>query len=58
MVVHGSTHAQPLSSLAAGLDPFGETCVPGGAQLGNCELEQPLDRQRLAADLADHHKAR
>src|SRR5579859_3084429 len=44
--------------LAAALDPFGQPAVPGRAQLGDCDLEQPVNSKRVATDLADHDKAR
>src|SRR5437764_8068939 len=43
--------------LAAGLDPFGQPALPDLPQLGNCELEQTVDRQHVAANRADHDKA-
>src|ERR1700733_378221 len=39
--------------LAAALDPFAQPAVTGVTQVGNWDVEQPLDRQGVAADLAD-----
>ena len=57
--IHGSTHAQPPSRLAAGLDPFGEACVPRAARNSEtASSSSPSMASVVAADLADHDKAR
>src|ERR1700733_1209464 len=43
-----------LPRLAAALDPFPQPALACIAQLGNWDVEQSLDRQGVAADLADH----
>src|SRR6185437_5667234 len=43
--------------LAAALDPFGQPAVPSRAQIGNCDVEQPVNPKRVAADLANHDEA-
>src|ERR1700733_9253975 len=43
--------------LAAALDPFAQTRLARLAQLGNCDLEQALDPQHVAAYLTDHDEA-
>ena len=40
--------------LAAALDPFAQTRLARRVQLGNWEIQEPVDPQRIAADLADH----
>src|SRR5580704_17510080 len=44
--------------LAVGLDPFPQARVACVTQFGKWDLEQSVDRQGIAADLADHYKWR
>src|ERR1700751_4219756 len=43
--------------LAAALDPSGQTALPDRPQLGDPNVEQTVDAQNLATDLADHDEA-
>ena len=42
--------------LAAALDPFSESALARDAQVGNCEVEQAVDRQPIAPHRSDHDK--